>query len=182
MAQGLISQATEAPEEVAATAPATEVAAAPVANEEVEGQDVEDNLTPEERESYNTAMEAVGEMLYTDDQSHEAIMQQLQSEEPLRAIAMVTSFIIAQLEQATQGQMPEQLIVPIADEVSDLVMELGEETGVFELSEEDILQAKGAVITSLFEDYGIEEEDLEELLQGVTADEVSGLQNVFGGQ
>ncbi len=168
---GLVQQAQAAPTDV--------VGAAPVANEEV---DQEDNLTPEERESYDAAMNMVSEILYANDESSAAIMEQLGASEPLRAIAEVTSFLIAQIEEAFQGQLPETLIIPVADEASDLVIELGEKAGIFDLSDDEIIQAKGAVMTSLLEDYGIDEADLEEMMQGVTSEDVTQLQSVFGGQ
>ena len=180
---GLISQATTpetsatmpveaAPEEVQGLTP-------PPSDEEVTTES--DDLTPEEREAYDSAMQMVAEIIYKDDKASDAIMKQMSEGEPHQAIGKVTSFIISQIEQAFNGEVPESIIVPIGDETSDLLLELGETKGLFKLDENLYTKTKAAMMQSLFDDYGVDEAQMEEALQGVTGDQVQEMQSMFGG-
>jgi hypothetical protein len=167
---GLIQQANEA-------AMQEEPMAQEQEPEQVEGE----QLTDEEDEAYQAGINMAAEMLYKDDQSSEAFQAQLAEGDPLQSIADLTMFLVAKIEEAFQGQVPETIIIPLADEISDLVMEMGFESGAFDLSDDEIVQAKGFVINALFDEYGLEEADLEGMLEGVTADEVAELQQAFKG-
>ncbi|MCP4089912.1 MAG: hypothetical protein GY746_08970 [Gammaproteobacteria bacterium] len=141
----------------------------------------EEELTPEEEGAYTAAMEMVAELIYVDDTANKSIMNQLKANEPAAAIAETTVFIIDQVEQAFNGQLPEGIILPLADEISDLLLELLQEDGGVEIDQATYTQAKGAVTQELIDAYGIEEADMEGMLQGVTADEVKGIQAEFEG-
>lgn len=175
---GLINQATST---MPVEAPPEEVQglATPPADEEVTVES--DDLDPEEREAYDAAMNMVSEIIYADDKASDTIMKKMEEGEPPQAIAELTSFIVAQIEQAFNGQVPETIIIPIGDETSDLLLELGEEKGLFKVDEQLYTQAKGAVVQELFDDYGVEEADMEGMLQGVTGEEVSQMKGMFEG-
>lgn len=175
---GLINQATSntmpveaAPEEVQG------LAQVPEAEVTVEN----DDLNPEEREAYDAAMNMVAEIIYEDDTANKTIMDGMQEGDPPQAIAKLTSLIVSQIEEAFNGEVPETIIVPIGDEVSDLLLELGETKGLFKVDENLLMKTKGAMMQSLFDDYGIEEADMEEMLQGVTSEEVSNMKGMFEG-
>lgn len=177
---GLIEQAQAGPpgQEVPVPEAGPPGLAAPAEQAPEEGLE---EMTPEEEEAYTAGMNMAAELLYNNDEASEGIQTTLAKSDKLQAIADVVTFVISQVEDAFQGQLPETVIVPLADEISDLTMELGMESGAFELSDDDIIQAKGVVMNSLFEDYGVEEEDLEGMLQGVTGDEIAELQQAFSG-
>ena len=142
----------------------------------------EETPTPEEQDAYDQAMSMVSEIIYNNDQAHDAVIKQLSEGEPAEAVAHVTSFIITQLEEALKGQLNEVIIIPLADEISNSLLELALEAGIFELTDKIVMGAKGAVMRVLFEDYGIEEDQMESMLQGVTAGDVETLHSQFGGE
>ena len=180
---GLVNQAQNTPPETSnmmpVEAPAPEVEG--LMEQQAASSEDEDNLTPEERESYDAAMNMVSEILYVDDNANASILKQLKAKEPHMAVGELTSFVISQIEAAFKGQVPEELVVPIGDETSDLLMELGEEAGIFKVDEGLYQKTKGVVMNELFDDYGIEEADMEGMLEGITTEEVSQMQGVFGG-
>lgn len=164
MPEGLVDQAQQMPEE-----------------EPMEVEEGESNLTPEEDETYQAAMQMASEIIHVEDASSEQILKLLESMEPIMGVAEATLFVVDQIEQAFEGQVPETLVVPIADEVSDLIMELGESAGIFTLDETFFKRAKAAMMKLLFDAYGVDETDMEGMLQGVTADEVKNMQGMFEG-
>jgi hypothetical protein len=86
------------------------------------------------------------------------------------------------IEDAFQGQLPETVILPAADEISDMVLELGEESGVLgEVTEEVAIAAKGAVVQILVDTYGADPDGFAEAVQGTTDAGMQQAQQVFGG-
>jgi hypothetical protein len=140
-----------------------------------------DELTPEEREAYDAAMKMTAEIIYKSDESSNMIAERLKASEPPEDVAETTSFIISQLEQAFNGQLPEEIILPLADEISDLLIEFAEDAGAFEFVEDDYPKIKGAVVQLLLDDYGVDEADMEGMLQDVTPEDMQGIQSIFGG-
>lgn len=177
MPEGLITEATEAPVPEEAGL-ATQAAAPEQVTEEGEP------ATPEEQEAYDAAINMASELVHVNDESSEQIMSMLEEgEDPVPAVVNVVEFIMQKIEEAFQGNLPETVIIPAADEITDMVMDLGEEAGAFDLADDQIMLIKGSVVKSLLEQYqdGIEESDITELLQGVNPEEVNAFAPIFGG-
>jgi len=167
MADGLVSQAQggEAP-----------AAAAP------ELQAGEEAATPEEQEAYDSAMQMASEMLHASDEASAQILQMMSGENPIDGIVSVVEFIIGKIEETFQGNLPEATIIPLSDEISDWVIELGEEAGLFDLSEDQIFETKGAIVNSLTEQYGgVAQEDMQGLMKGTSEEAVQHYISKMGG-
>ena len=63
----------------------------------------ESNLSPEEQEAYDSAMKMVGEMIYNNDESNQAILDMLQPDALAVTIADATAFLISKIEETFQG-------------------------------------------------------------------------------
>jgi len=203
---GLVSQATAQPATAVEAPQATPgvSATAPVQGNEIpkapaplpEGSPVDaapdapgdeltvdsDDLNPEEREAYDAAMNMVSDLVYADDEANTAIMDQLEQADPINSVAEVTVFMLDQIEQAFQGNLPETIVIPVADEVSDLLLELMETKGLIELDEQTYTRTKAVMVQSLFDAYGVDDVDMEEVLQGLTDDDVMQMKAQFGGE
>jgi len=166
MADGLVHRAQTRP-----TAPVAEPA-----------EDDESNATPEEQEAYDAAMKMVGELLYTDDESYQAIMNLISEDDLAGTIAEATIFALSQIEETFQGQYPEVLIVPTVDEISDMLMELVDESGKAKITEQVAADVKVQVIEQLADEYGADPADLQEALGDVTQADVDEMQSLFGGR
>lgn len=142
----------------------------------------EDAATPEEQQQYDSAMQMVSEMLHANDDSSAQIVKMLSTDNPIAAITDVVEFLISKVEETFQGNLVETAIMPIADETTDWVIELGEEGGAFDLTDQEIVQAKGSVVQLLLDQYGVEQADMEGMLEGVSEEEVASYAQAFGGQ
>lgn len=142
----------------------------------------EDDLTPEEREIYDSAMAMAGEILYKGDQSSNAMMEQVASGDPMQTIPTTTVFIIDQIEQQFQGEVPEDLILPMTDEISDMIIEMADTAGIIKADEQVATQIKGGCVEEVLDAYGVDEADMQEAMQGMTEEDLQQAQSMFGGQ
>lgn len=139
---------------------------------------------PEEQEAYNAAVSMASEILHAKDESSQAITQMMTNADDASApqiVADVTDLIIDQVEDAFGGELPESVIIPAADEISDLVIELGMESGAFQMDEAGATKAKGLVVQALMDTYGVEESALDGLLSGTTPEDVASYEQAFVG-
>ena len=191
--QGMVQQAT-APQGAApqGAAPQPQAAPGPEATApqgmipppaEAQGTEAETEteMTPEENKAMESGMQMVSEILYNDDTAHETIMDGLTKGKPEESIGEVTMFILDQVEQQFNGNFPESAVIPMADEISDMLLELAETKGIMEIDEGFYQRSKGMMMQGLVEAYGIEEADMESMMQGVTAEDVQTMQKTFGG-
>lgn len=143
----------------------------------------ESNLTPEEQESYTSAMQMVGELIYNNDESHQAVLDAISGDDiPAEGIADASMFLLAKVEEAFQGQYPEELILPTVDEITDLLLELAAEAKLFEVNEQLAIDAKSASTQALIDEYGVDPANVEAVMGDITQTEVDEMQSMFGGQ
>jgi hypothetical protein len=136
----------------------------------------------DEQEAYTSAMKMAGAMLYNDDASSDKFMGMLSEGEPVQAVVGIVTFIIDAIEDTFQGQLPEAAILPAADEITDMVLEMGEESGkIPEVTEDVAIQVKGAVTKSLMDTYGADPDAFAEAVQSTDDATMQQAQQVFGG-
>ena len=147
-----------------------------------ESGEEQSNLTPEEQEIYDSAMKMVGELIYANDESNQAILDLITADNPSATIAEATVFVLSKIEETFQGNYPEDLIVITADEISDLILELANESGKVTVTEEIAKDTKGQLVDQLATEYGADPEDLQTALGDVTQTELEQAQATYGGQ
>ena len=141
----------------------------------------ESNTTPEEDEAHEAAMTMVSELLYANDKSNAAIMNMLKADNPAASASEASIFLLSKVEETFQGNYPEALVLPTADEISDMVLEIAEESGKFEVTEEVAVKAKSLMVQQLVQDYGVDEQAFKEATQDVTEDDIAQYEQMFGG-
>ena len=143
--------------------------------------DGEPNTTPEEDQAHEAAMEMVAELLYVNDESNTVIMKMLKPDNPAASAAEVSIFLLSKVEETFKGNYPEALVLPTADEISDMVLEIADESGAFKVTEEIAGNAKSLMVQQLIEDYGVDEQAFKEATQDVTQDDMTQYEQMFGG-
>jgi hypothetical protein len=141
----------------------------------------ESNTTPEEDKAHEAAMTMVSELLYTNDKSNTAIMNILKADNPAASASEAAIFLLSKVEETFQGNYPETLVLPTADEISDMVLELAEESGKFEVTEDIAVKAKSLMVQQLIQDYGVDEQSFADATQDVTQDDITQYEQMFGG-
>lgn len=153
---------------------------APTSDAPVESE--ESNLTPEEQESYEAAMKMVGEIIYNNDESHDAILELMSEEDPISGTAEAAMFLLSQIEETFQGQYPEELILATVDEITDLLLELADTAKLFEVDEQVATDIKSASAQALVDEYGADAENVQAHLGDVTQTDADEMQQLFGGR
>ncbi len=151
---------------------------------QIEGtpEEAESNLTAEEQTDYEAAMEMTGEIIYTNDESSQALIELMSEDDPVAGVVEASMFVLSQIEQAYQGNFPEQLILPVMDEITDMLLELGETAELFTVDEQMAVAVKGGAAEELVAEYGADPAAVEANLGDITETEVSEMSAMFGGQ
>ncbi len=174
MANGLISQV-----ENAAPAPVPgPVDPAAVAQAPAEGT----ALSPESQKAYDAALQMASELLHKNEAASDGIIEQVKAAEGIaEGVAESTDLILSQIEEAFQGKLPEDVVLPVADEVSDLVMELVDAAGV-QISDKVGEQAKVLTGLRIMEEYGVDPADFEEnAASSIAQEDLAGVEKILGG-
>lgn len=180
MAGGLVDQAQA--QEQALPTPGGQMpgAAAPVAATAGEAGS-EEAATPEEQAAYDAALGMASELIYTNEESSDTILQMMGQGDPVTAVVDAAEFVMAEIEDTFKGQLPEATVIPIADEVTDLLMELGAEAGSFAMDEPTAIKIKGAVVRSLLDQYGAPKEEIDQIVAGLSEADIAEHEQMFGG-
>jgi hypothetical protein len=141
----------------------------------------ESNTTPKEDKAHEAAMTMVSELLYANDKSNTAIMNMLKEDNPAASASEASIFLLSKVEETFKGNYPEALVLPTADEISDMVLELADESGKFEVTEDVAVKAKSLMVQQLVQDYGVDEQSFRDATQDVTQDDMAQYEQMFGG-
>lgn len=139
--------------------------------------------TPEDQEAYNAALNFAGAIVHGNDTTSDGVVKILMrggQQGAVESISQIVVMLMAEIETQFQGQIPETVILPAADEITDLVMELGEEAGAFQLTDDDINKAKGQVVRMLIDTYGVDKQQMSGITQNVTEEDIQKYTEIFG--
>ncbi len=136
----------------------------------------------EMQEAYVAAIQMASEILHKDETASDGILAQIEAAEGVaEGVAEATDLIMAQIEDAFEGKLPDEIILHVGDEISDLVMELADASGI-EISPELGDQAKVLTGLKIMEEYGVEPTDYEENAATVVAQEdIAAVENIIAG-
>jgi hypothetical protein len=140
------------------------------------GQAGGDQPTPQEQNAYERVVMAGMKVLY-DNSTHPGIMNMLtkSASDPAKALADTVSMIMLQLDKKSGGKIPEMVILPAAAELLGDVAELASKAGVFTVDENTATKAMQLMVMSLAENYGVQPEDVQALMQSFPPDEIKGM-------
>ncbi len=142
-----------------------------------QGMQAEEPVAPEEQPDATPESEAsdediakivlAAETVLYEDATHDSVMQMLKSgaSNPADSLARVTSHILTQLDEISEGSIPEDAILPASIEILTKVAELAEKTGTFQADEEVMGQAVGVLFSIMEEQGWVTEEDKAEIQQ-----------------
>lgn len=133
--------------------------------EQAVGPETEEaNVSPEEQKAYDTVMVAAMDVVYG-DKTHDQIMQALnKGGQASQALAKVAITIVLEIDNESQGKVPESVVIPAAMDVLDIVAEVAEKSQIFEVDEGVVMEAQQQVMVGLIEEYGVNKEDATALM------------------
>lgn len=140
-------------------------------------------VTEEEQADYDQVLEAASEVIYGD--MSENILQMLAAgaDDPAQAIADVALQVMISLDEKSDGTIPEEVIIPAAAEIAEIVGELAHQRGAFQVDDMVLGRAGQLLLIGIAEAYGIEEEDLQGIVESVDPqqlDQIIAQQSQYG--
>ncbi len=130
-------------------------------------------VTPDEQNAYDEVLMAAEGELYGESHDDFVTMLRELSADPPAAIAQVTVLLLTTLDDAVNGQIPEEVILPAGAEITERVGNLANETGAFKVDQNIIGAAGQKVLIGLAEQYGVPEgPEIQALLDSVSPQEV----------
>lgn len=161
---GLLEQAIPAkkPQEKEPVTPAAkpmpaERGAKPVAGEQEQGGETP---TAQEQETFDRIAYAAKIALY-DEGTHEDFMAMLKQGEPAQALAQTAGTLFQQIDQKSGGKIPEDMILPAAEQVLDLVIEMAEKTGTMQIDETMAAKALQQMVLVLAQAYDFDPAEIQ---------------------
>lgn len=140
---------------------------------QVEEEDEAPNVSEEEQASYDKVVTAAQSLIY-DEKNTEGVQQMLaNSQDPGEALGSAAAHIVTMLDEQSGGKIPEEVIIPAATEIMDMLVEFGEATGALPpLDEAAQTRAMNQMIGALAEEYEVDAAGVEEVMRGMGQDEL----------
>lgn len=135
----------------------------------VAGNNFEQDATPEEQAEHDRAIQALSIVLYKDERTSNAVVQQLSPKDKIGSVAKAAMMTVSQLDE--QFDFDEVVIPELTLETVDRIVELYETVHGDEFSEKEAQAAVGAAWEGVMNAYGIEEADYAELTAGMSDEE-----------
>ncbi len=125
--------------------------------------------TPEEQDFYERVVLAGDKIIFGSEEARKAIVEKLKvdAQEPARALADSTALLMVQLDEQTDGTIPETVILPAATELLEHMAELADSLGLFPIDDAVANRAGQLMVGNLSEAYGMNPEDMQAMVDSV---------------
>lgn len=172
-------QQAQQPQQAPQQAPQEDPAAAQQAQA---GQDLpelegSEPASPEEQAAYEQAMQLMGKILYESDKTHEGVMQLLKAEPGIAGVVKATTMLVAEIDKKIN--LPETVIMELPGDIVDRLIDLGQQAGLFQMSDKEMLEAAQMAVFETMRMYGMDQSDLQQMAQSVSEKDAETLFNVY---
>lgn len=137
----------------------------------------EEAATPEEQAEYERAVGALGKVMYEDEESSEAILDQLREEDPIGSITKASVLLVRQLDDRLD--LDENVIAQFTLEVVDRMVDLYQEKTGQPLEDADVEKVVASTWEGIMQVYDIDEEDYRQFTDGLSEDEVKSMEQSY---
>lgn len=141
------------------------------------GEDSE--ASPEEQAEYERVLGALNEVLYKNEGTSQAIVDQLQPQDKIGSTVKAGVLLIKQLDE--QVDIDEVVLAQVTQDVADRMIDLGEQVKDMQFSEQETQAVLGATWEGVMEIFGVDAEAYEELTQGMSEQDVQGYEKQYKG-
>lgn len=128
----------------------------------------EEPATPEEQQEFDRVMQAVATVLYSNEETSNAIVDQILPDDKVGSTAKASMLFIKQLDEKVG--MDEIVVAEVTQESVTRIMELAEARHSFEYTPQEAEQILGATWEGVSSMFGVDESQLNELVNKVGAD------------
>lgn len=137
----------------------------------------DEDATPEEQKNYEQAMEAAKIALYENDQTADSISRMLQPEQKIDSTVQASLLTLSEIDK--QINLDEGVVAQVAMDITDMVIDLGEEGKGIQYSEQEAQAVWGSVWEGVMEMYGVDEEEYADFTEGMSDEEVASQEQQY---
>ena len=139
----------------------------------------EERASPEEQKEYERAMQALSKILYGNDETANAIVDQVDPNDKISSTVKVSVLLMNQLDQKIQ--MDEAVVAEVSVEAVERISELAEARHNIQYGDRELQVIMGSVWEGVQEMFGMEPQDAEALMAGIGGDNLAQLKGQYEG-
>jgi hypothetical protein len=139
----------------------------------------EQPASPEEQKEYERVMEALSKVLYSNDKTAGAIVDQVLPSDKITSTTKATVLLVQQLDEKVQ--MDEAVVAEVTQEATARIMELAEARHGFQYGEREAQVIMGSVWEGVQGLFGMDQQQAEALMAGVGGDGLASLKQQYEG-
>lgn len=147
----------------------------------------ESQESPERQQQFQTFLTQIHAIMQDENLSRELMeMGQANPENPVAGMGKMVAMLIIQMDEKVKGEIPEDMILPLAEHVTVMVGDMVGAAIKREFTEQELALVGQFAVGELVKEYGVDEESLMSNLQAMPQDAVKKSANqaaqVAGGQ
>ena len=139
----------------------------------------EERASPEEQKEYERAMQALSKVLYGNDETANAIVDQIDPNDKISSTVKVSVLLMNQLDQKIQ--MDVAVVAEVSVEAVERISELAEARHDMKYGDRELQVIMGSVWEGVQEMFGMEQQDAEALMAGIGGDNLAQLKGQHEG-
>jgi hypothetical protein len=112
------------------------------------------------------------ELLYSDEIASKLLKLGGNNKDSVEGMADMISMSVIKVDEKNGDQIPEDLILPLTEQVTQMVEELIESQTKKPVPEKAVIKASQLAVRNLIEHYGVSDEHIANALQGMNPEEV----------
>ena len=155
------------------TAPVPQQGGHPSMNEDASERD---------QAAFDFYMDKIGNRLYSDEGVQATLKFVANQPNIATGIGKAAAMATVRADQQDKGQMPEDIVMGVADDTLERIAELAAEAKFFEGDDQTVEQAKRVLVAELAQHYDTEEAEVVEFMQSMGVDPSQAAAQAQGGQ
>lgn len=137
--------------------------------------------TPEDPQAIQNELargiQGLSEALYGNEQTSDAVLKMLRPNKAVDTGAKAALFVATQVIQ--KAQIAERLAVPLVAIAADEVMQMAEQTGEFQYSEDDAKNLIMAATEMMLSAYGVDPARAKSIAESASPEQRAGMEEVY---
>ena len=139
----------------------------------------DEKASPEEQKEYERAMQALAQILYSNEKTSNAIVDQINPEDKVSSTAKVSILLMKQLD--SKIQLDEGVVAEVTREATARIMELAEARHGLEYGGREEQVILGSVWEGIQSVFGMDQDDAAILMQGIGGDNLAQMKETYEG-
>lgn len=141
-----------------------------------------EDATPEEEAELQRAQAALGDVLYKNDASFNAIVKKLSSQNVPAGDRLVDTTVMLVGDIDGKINLDEAVILEFTSVVYDALYEIGQTAEVMEIPDKDLKQGLSVALQLIMETYGVDAEEYNEFIESMGEKGANDLINFYKGE